>query len=516
MALEQFKDLGRLEPPYTTLVWIVLVAFILVMLWIGKEGYKHSKTLKLFSIARGEARPWMVGMCFAATYASANLFLGVPGWAYSYGEPVLWWTLGCFGCTWLGLLVFGRKFWQFGQQLGGAITLPEWLGLRYQSEFLRIGVALLSMFNIYYILGQNIGLATMFETSLGIPYFWGLIMASGIIVIYIGLGAAWADIVTDSIQGILMSITGVIIFASLWWTVGGLSGLHQGLAELDPQLVAYTAGKGPFGDGMAIVAIQWLLFSFVLLPHLINKVLALRNEQELRQFVIWAGVGLFFVSAFMLYAGMAARVLAPGLQFPDQAMPVYLAHAFPPVVTALLVAGIFSAVLSTTDGLYVGMASILANDLYRPFVAKFFYDVNQPGMAEKLERFSLRVARLAIVAIGVISVLMALARPKSLAYLTQFGISAIISGVIAPVTLGYFWRRANRVGAIASLLCGAGTYLLVQSVNIVPVLYMNLFKALFVASGVGFVVMWAVSRATTPLPETHTNLFIAPSPATRH
>ncbi len=138
------------------------------MFYIGKQGVKWSKTLRGFAIARGSLRPWVVGISLGATYASANLFMGVPGWAYKWGECVLWWNLGCFAITWLGVIVFAKKFWHFGQRHGGAITLPDWLSITFQSDFLRVAVAILVLFNMFYIAGQTIGIATLFEQVFGV------------------------------------------------------------------------------------------------------------------------------------------------------------------------------------------------------------------------------------------------------------------------------------------------------------------------------------------------------------
>lgn len=38
---------------------------------------------------------------------------------------------------------------------------------------------------------------------------------------------------------------------------------------------------------------------FILLPHLLNRVLTVQSEDELKEFVLASGVGLFFMSAFM-------------------------------------------------------------------------------------------------------------------------------------------------------------------------------------------------------------------------
>ncbi|WP_347836149.1 hypothetical protein [Gracilibacillus sp. JCM 18860] len=208
------------------LLWtviILLVVYFGVVTWIGKRGSAHSKSMNGFATARGKVNPWLVGgASFAASYSSANLFIGVPGLAYQYGTSVLWYTLGCFGVSWVALLLFTKTFWRYGKKFGRVSTLPEWLGKRYNSRALQVLVTILILFNVYYIVGQNVGLATIFETVIGIPPTSGGIIIGG--NDYDSLYRSWwayAQMITDGIQGILMAITSILIVISLFWTIGG-------------------------------------------------------------------------------------------------------------------------------------------------------------------------------------------------------------------------------------------------------------------------------------------------------
>ncbi|WP_079526636.1 sodium:solute symporter family transporter [Halobacillus hunanensis] len=471
-------------------VWFIgglLFVYFLFVTWIGRKGSKYSKTMSGFATARGKVNPWIVGASFATTYASANLFIGVPGLAYEYGTAVLWYTLGCFGVSWLGLLFFAKTFFRYGKKFGGVSTLPEWLGKKYNSKALQVIVGLLILFNVYYIVGQNVGLATIFETVLGIPYMWGVIIGVAITVVYIGLGGAFAQIITDGIQGIFMAFTSVLILISLLWTIGGGFGvfgeLSSRLAGIDPNLVAPISSTGPYNSVLAILAVQFLLFSFVLMPHLLNKVLSLETEEELRPFTLSAGLTLFLISTLMVVGGLAARVLLPSLESADKAIPAYLMEAFPPVVVAILIVGIISAILSSTDSLYLGVTTSIGNDIYK-VLASFF--TKGGGDPQLIDRRSVSVAKASLLIIGAITLYISLDRPESLSILIQFSFSAIISGIIAPITLGYFWKRANRLGAIAAVVVGVTLYVLFTNQAIIE----NIYLAMFASSVAGFTVMF--------------------------
>ncbi|WP_347861916.1 sodium:solute symporter family protein [Salimicrobium sp. PL1-032A] len=478
------------------LLWTVillLIGYFGLVTWIGRKGKQHSRSMAGFATARGKVNPWIVGASFATSYASANLFIGVPGLAYQYGTAVLWYTLGCFGVSWVALLLFTKTFWRYGKKFGRVSTLPEWLGKRYNSKALQALVSILILFNVYYIVGQNVGLATIFETVIGIPYTWGIVIGVTITILYIGLGGAFAQIVTDGIQGIFMAITSVFVALSFLWTIGGgwnvFGELTSKLSAIDSNLTNAVASGGPYNSVLAIMAVQFLLFSFVLMPHLLNKVLSIETEEELAPFTLSAGIVLCIIATLMVLGGLAARVLYPSLESADAAIPMYIIEAFPAVIAAFMIVGIVSAILSSTDSLYLGITTSIGNDLYRvlaPLVMK------KERSAEQLDRQALKVAKGALVAIGLLSLYFSLERPESLSILIQFSFSAIISGIIAPITLGYFWNRGNNYGAIAALITGASLYVLFTSQNLIA----NIYMAMFFSSIASYLVMFFVSTWT--------------------
>ncbi|WP_053218392.1 sodium:solute symporter family protein [Virgibacillus senegalensis] len=477
--------------PTWTIFMIValLVGYFFVVFYIGHRGARHSRTMTGFATARGKVSPWLVGASFAATFASANLYLGLPGLAYQYGISVLWYTLGSFGTAWLGLLLFAKTFWKYQKQNGGVSTLPEWLGKRYNSKTLQILVSILLLFNIYYIVGQNVGLATIFETIIGIPYEWGVVIGVVITIVYIGLGGAFAQIITDAFQGVLMSVTSVLIVTSLFWTIGGgfqvFNRMFDQLAAINPALVSTFSPDGPYDSVPTVLAIQFLMISFVLMPQLLNKILAIETEEELRPFVISSGVHLFFISYLPVFGGFAARILVPGLDEADQALPAYLIEAFPPILVALMIVGVISAVLSSTDSLYLSITSSIGNDIYLPLVQKTRASLSSINYDQR----AVIIAKSSLIVVGGASLYLSISRPESLAMLIQFSFSAIISGVFGPVLLGYFWKKGNQTGAIVSVLTGSLSYLAFTQFDLLP----NLYIALFVSSTLGLISMMAAS-----------------------
>lgn len=446
------------------IIWAMVAGYVLLYLWLGLVFRKYNRNFPAFATARSLIRPWMVGFSAAATLASANLYVGVPGWAYKYGYSVLWWIIGNTITMSIGLVLFARRFFLFYREQNFSIyTMPHWLGIFFKSRVLRFGVAVLTLFNVYYIAGQNIGLATIFEEFSHVPYAYGVILGVVVVVTYSICGGQGVGIVTDAIQLVLMAATGLLILGSLFWVFGynAHRTIHATLLAQDPSLVSILAKDGVFSDWISIISIQWLLLTFILLPHLGNIVLALDNEKEIKPFLISACGGFFFASSFMWLGGLAARVLYPSLANPDSAILVYILKNFSTIPAGIVIGGIVAAVMSTTDSLYVGMATIATNDIL-------------PVKERKV-----LASRVVMALIAVVSIFLSLQRPKSLTLLTQFGISAIISGIAVLIGYAHFGKR--KIPSWAALLiffAGSGTYLALT----ISGLFENVFKALGVAS----------------------------------
>jgi sodium/pantothenate symporter len=223
------------------------------------------------------------------------------------------------------------------------------------------------------------------------------------------------------------------------------------------------------------------------MPHLLNKILSLDSEKDLRPFVLSSGLVLFIISTLMVLGGLAARVSFPNLQNADQAIPLYLFEAFHPVLAAFLIFGIISAILSSTDSLYLGITSSIGNDIYKVVAPYFYKDLSD----HELEQRTLKVSKYSLVFVGLITLYVSLNRPDSLSLLIQFSYSAIISGVMAPILLAYFWKHAHKYGAIASLITGTALYCFFTNTGVIE----NIYLSMLASTVASFAVMILLSFA---------------------
>ena len=156
-----------------------------------------------------------------------------------------------FGCIFVSGWGLCRHFnfhapgCQFGNRFGNR-SIPEYLGDRYQSDTMRLMVSLISLVLFFYLAGQLVS-GIVIEIMLGLDSAWALGITTLILLIYVVLGGAHADILTDGVQGFMMLLLAVlvIVLTVLAGWPGGFSGLVDNLAAQDEDLVSATNPNTP-------------------------------------------------------------------------------------------------------------------------------------------------------------------------------------------------------------------------------------------------------------------------------
>ena len=205
------------------------------MLGLGYWGSRRVAQADDYAVARGSYGPLTLALAFAATNASGATFLGLPGLAYSHGVSILLYAFAYPIGVYIGVLICLRVVSDSGNQFGSR-SIPEYLGDRFDSDRIRIIAAVMSLILFFYLAGQLVSGLVMFETMLGLPTGPALIITTLILLCYVTLGGAHADILTDSVQGAVMvaiAIGVAVMFFAGFGLEGGPTEVMSRLTELD-------------------------------------------------------------------------------------------------------------------------------------------------------------------------------------------------------------------------------------------------------------------------------------------
>lgn len=504
--------------------WLFLVLYIGVMLVFGVIGSRKIKHADDFATARGSYGPVFLALAFAASTASGATFLGGPALSYQYGLAANWGNFLYPIGVYFGILISMRLIATSGNRFGNR-SIPEYLGDRYHSEGIRILVSLMSLVLFFYLAGQMVSGLVMFEIMLGLSPLWALIITTVVLLFYVVMGGAHADIMTDGVQGFMMLSLAVIVIVLAvtgYGIEGGLSGMLENLGRQDSNLVgALNPSNALTHSWWSIAAVLFAHIPLGLLPHLGNKLWALRDNGEQMQFVKLAfmcglTLGMMGLGGLLARAHLGDALFLDGAN-PNEALPLLFIKLFPTWLAALVGAGILAAIMSTADGLVVSSSQIIANDLYRrTLVPRLRTKLSE----EELDKRVLLISRVATVFVLLISMGMAwMLMDKNIALIVWVGTGGMMAAFAGPLVMGALWRGVTAKGAYAGLILGFSTFLVLhtQSLdpswfapgviqNVVSWLYAegpNPFSCAALGEAVSIFATVTVSKLTQSLPESY-------------
>jgi Na+/proline symporter len=515
--------------------WAFLILYVGAMLYLGYVAQRRVTNADQFATARGSYGPLFLAFAFAATTASGATFIGIPGIGYHYGLSVIWvaflYPIGVF----LGMGLCMRAIARGGAQLGSR-SIPEYLGQRYRSEALRIVISVFSLLLFFYIAGQLVSCLVMFASMLGAEPFWALVITCGVLFLYVAAGGAHADILTDGVQGMLMLALGVavlILFVTGYSVTGGLDGLLARLSAQDPLLLSWMRPDHSLTN--SVWALSCLILATIpmgLMPHLGNKLWAIREQGALRQFLSAGFVIAMLIPAVGLGGVLARAILGDDLLASgfgsNMAIPALFLHLFPDWVAALLGMGVLAAVMSTADGLIISSSQVLANDLYRCSFAPRFHGAKTES---EIDRLTLQISRFGtFLALLVSAILAWLFKDMNVLLLVWIGLGGMMAALAGPLILGSLWRGMTPAAAMTSFVVGGGWFIAlhsgllgqsddaIRSGNAVAVLWQwvinqqpNPYACATLGGLMGMLTALLVSANTKKLPEEHLNLVFSSS-----
>ena len=507
--------------------WIFLIIYIGAMLAIGVFAQRRVKHADDFATARGAYGPLFLALAFAATTASGATFLGAPGLSYEWGLPTVWGSFLYPTGVYVGVLVAMRLITTSGHRFGNR-SIPEYLGDRYQSEGIRVLISIFSLVLFFYLAGQLVSGLVMFEIMLGLSPLWALLITTSVLLIYVVLGGAHADILTDGVQGFMMLLVAVVVIVLFLTGFGvdggraGMLGIIDRLAEQDAHLVgALNAETALYHSWWSIVAIFISHIPLGLLPHLGNKLWALKDVSQQKTFIKLAftfglTLGMLGLGGLLARALFGDALYAAGAN-PNQALPLLFIELFPTWLAALIGVGVLAAIMSTADGLVISSSQVIANDLYRRTIVP---RLKNPPDAEQLDRRILSISRVSTVVVLFICAALAWALVETnIALIVWIGNGGMMAAFAGPLVVGALWRGVTRTGAYAGLVSGFVTFLILHTQMIDPHWFepgtMHDIVAWLHAEGpspfscatlgelMSVACTYVVSKLTQPLPESH-------------
>ncbi len=482
---------------------IGLVGYLVVVAVIGYWGSKKINTEADFFIGGDQLPGWALALSERSSDMSGWLLLGMPGLAWAAGLSSVWAIVGAAGGAIFQWVVYSRPFME-GRKETGAITPIGLLAekLPTESPVLRILPGIVAfVFYMGYVGSQFLAGGKIFESVFGVNATTGLLVVAVLIIAYALAGGFLAVVWTDTMQALLMVFTLVVLPGILLVQV-----LMDPSMSIMGSLEASGGGRsswlGGATGGAAFVLIganlSWFLACLGGYPHLTQRLMAVRNEQERRTAIIVSTVWGVLTAIGTVLLGLLARTIhgAPEAIQADREMvlPYMVLEHTPGLLGGILLAGALAAMMSTADSQLVVASSAAAHDIYNKVVKKG---------EDFTEKKRVRISRIGTLAVGAVGLAIA-ALAQSLVYtLVSYSATGLFSAFGPAFTLLFFWGdRFSKAGLIAAFLAGP-----IVTVLWVTMGYTDIVTVRLVAPPVGFAaaiiasLIWPRGKEVTEKPK---------------
>ncbi len=416
------------------------LAFFVFFTGVGlASSFFRKNTIEDYFLASRNVPAWLVALSYGATISSGATFIGFAGLAYTSGITALFAIVGLTIGDHIGWIIAGNRIRQKGIETK-AHTYPSLVGKLGDKDF-PIVTVITAMLTVFFlgaycaaqlVAGAKIG-AALFDWDYNIFVFVGAF----VLLAYCWAGGIRASIWTDAVQAIIIMVSLIILVVVAMNEIGGFGSLYDQLVAADPKLV------DPFQVNLISVFVGWLAFGIGVLgqPQLMVRHMVARSDECLlkarRIYLAWRWSVLLLATL----VGFIARVMIPEIEGgfdPELSIPALWEDLLPPVLVGLLVAGLFSATMSTADSLLLAASSALTQHVFPQLRNSYVFA---------------RLGTVFVISLVVTIALLASQNVLSLVVLAWGGMASAVAPLVVLMLLG---ARPTQRLAVTMMVAGFG------------------------------------------------------------
>ena len=432
-----------------TIVLAYLAGIFILAQWVSREKAGHQKDAKDYFLASKSLPWWAIGASLIAANISAEQIIGMSGSGYAIG-------LAIASYEWMAaltLLIVGKFFLPVFLR-NGIYTMPQFLEQRYGTKIRTLMAVFWLGLYVFVNLTSIMWLGSIAVNQVtGMDQMLALTLLGVFALMYQLYGGLKAVALTDIVQVSLLVLGGLLVAGLTLNHISNGAGIVAGFQKLwaeHPEHFQMILSKdNPFYKdlpgisvligGMWIMNVSYWGFN----QYIIQRALAAKNIAEAQRGVLFAAFLKLLMPVIVVLPGIAAIVLAPGLERPDQAYPTMM-RLLPTGILGLVFAALVAAIVASLASKINSVATIFTLDFY----AKRKGEAPSEGKLVKVGRIAAAVS----VVLGILT-----AKPllgsfdQGFQYIQEYT-GFFTPGIVVIFVLGLFWKRANEAGALSAAI----------------------------------------------------------------
>ncbi len=438
---------------YAWLVILFIGLFFAVRIAVGIWASRKVEDNTDYVVAGRRLPIHMAAASIMATWFAAETLMGASETAYDYGfQGVVFDPFGASACLFLSGFLFVRLM-----RRAKYLTIVDFFERRYNklTTVLTVVAEMLTYFS--WTAAQIVAGGAIAQGIFGVEPVIGMVIIIVIVAGYTMMGGLMADTMLDFFQMFLTSIGLTMVFIFMLKAVGGFPGLIEGAGSTyvsEPFTLLPIKGEGYLGYTGATGWMYWLAawmaigLGSVATQDLMQRSMAARNQATSVYGSYFAGV-LYLVFGIMSpLIGIMTFKLNPGMEDTGYLLVHAAMEHMPALLTAIFIAALVSALMSTSDSSLLAGASAVTENLIPLITGK------------KLEgKKALWATRIMVLVNALVALAIAL-WAQTIYELSVVAWTLLLVGLFTPFAFGMYWKKANSSGANAAFIGGFTIWIL--------------------------------------------------------
>lgn len=454
-----------MKPNATAIVFF----FVFIAATLGITGWaaRRTKTASEFFAAGSKVTGFQNGLALAGDFMSAASFLGIAGLVSLSGFDGLIYSVG-----WLvGWPVVTFLIAEPLRNLG-KYTFADVVAYRMRQAPVRIASAISGLTVVtFYLIAQMVGAGSLVKLLFGLPYEAAVVAVGIVMLMYVLFGGMIATTWVQIVKAVLL-LGGASVLAIIVLSRFGMNPVALFAAAAEKYGVETLApGKLVTSPLEAISLGLALMFGTAGLPHILMRFYTVPDAKAARSSVFYATgfIGLFYLITFVLGFGAAVivgRDVVKGIDKGGNMAAPLLAEAVGGTAFLGFISAVaFATILAVVAGLTLSGAASLSHDLWVHVVKK--------GEASEPEQ--VKIARIATVGLAIVAILLGIVfKGQNVAFMVGLAFAIAASANFPALLLSMVWRGFSTAGAVASML--TGTFSAILLIALSPTVQVDLLK----------------------------------------
>ena len=471
----------------SSLILATLAFYFLTIIGLGLFYSRRAKSSEDFILAgHSLSTPFVTGSV-VATWLGGAVILGGAKEAYVGGFQAIVWDPWSPVLT----LLFSGFFLVGVMRRSRFMTSIDFFNARYNRQIGMAGLTVQLLAYVSWISAQLLSLGVLINLVTGLGLVSASLLGAGIILTISLTGGLWALSRSDMLAFIILAVVLLAVLPYAFGAVGGPMAFIERAGNLDgtpPFSLFYTSELTSDGEPAGFSGYLGILGIFYMLAAwfsvaigdiggsvLTARALAARDETSATRGFVYGGVLYLMLGMVPVIVGMCVFILRA--DFPeaelDNIFPWFVQHYVPEWIAVLFFVAACSAIVSTAGDTVLTSGALLGYTVLKAL---------KPDTTDRQHLLATRIAMLCFTATG-----LAFGLAMGNLYNLLVFAGAISFPVIASsFVCGILWKKANVIGARASILIGAISWIALVFF-ILPHVEGETWDAIYIASIPAFI-----------------------------